>query len=112
MSQPNTGGSSRPTMTAAVDGDLPQIVPPEERGGPLDKAGLSWAIFEFARNPYYLLVIIYIFAPYLSRDVVGADAIASGMFDDLPADKVVAAANAHGQAFVAGVTKWGGWPPH
>jgi UMF1 family MFS transporter len=32
---------------------------------------LSWAIFEWARNPYVLLVTIYLFAPYFSKTVVG-----------------------------------------
>ncbi len=31
----------------------------------------SWAIFEWARNPYVILVTIYIFAPYFSNTVVG-----------------------------------------
>ncbi len=101
----NTG---RPAITASVDGDMPTIVPPHERGGPFGKAGVGWAIFEFARNPYYLLIVIYIFAPYLARDVVAANAISDGMFADLPDDKVQQAALAHGQAFVAGVTKWAG----
>ena len=32
---------------------------------------ISWAVFEWARNPYVLLVTIYLFAPYFSRVVVG-----------------------------------------
>ena len=102
------GKGGRPAMASAVDGDLPAVLPPEERGSAWGKSGTAWAIFEFARNPYYILVIIYIFAPYLSRDVVGHDALLSGMFDHLPEDQRLAAANAHGQAFVAGVTKWAG----
>jgi UMF1 family MFS transporter len=31
----------------------------------------SWALFEWARNPYVILVTIYIFAPYFSTTVVG-----------------------------------------
>jgi UMF1 family MFS transporter len=31
----------------------------------------SWALFEWARNPYVLLVTIYLFAPYFSKTVVG-----------------------------------------
>lgn len=31
----------------------------------------SWAIFEWARNPYVILITIYIFAPYFSNTVVG-----------------------------------------
>ena len=32
---------------------------------------ISWALYEWARNPYYILVTIYVFAPYFSRVVVG-----------------------------------------
>ena len=32
-------------------------------GGALGRTGFSWAIFELARNPYYILIVIYIFAP-------------------------------------------------
>ncbi|PKP76783.1 MAG: MFS transporter [Alphaproteobacteria bacterium HGW-Alphaproteobacteria-3] len=35
------------------------------------KGQISWAVFEWARNPYVLLVTIYIFAPYFSNVVVG-----------------------------------------
>jgi len=31
----------------------------------------SWAVFEGARNPYVILVTIYIFAPYFSTTIVG-----------------------------------------
>ena len=31
----------------------------------------SWALFECARNPYYILIVIYIFGPYFSATVVG-----------------------------------------
>lgn len=31
----------------------------------------SWAIFEWARNPYVILITIYIFSPYFSNNVVG-----------------------------------------
>ena len=31
----------------------------------------SWAIFEWARNPYVILITIYIFAPYFTSTVVG-----------------------------------------
>lgn len=32
---------------------------------------VSWALYEWARNPYYILVIIYIFSPYFVNVVVG-----------------------------------------
>jgi UMF1 family MFS transporter len=42
-------------------------------GGPIaNRLGqLSWAMFEWARIPYVLLVTIYLFAPYFATTVVG-----------------------------------------
>jgi len=41
-------------------------------GEPADEKGqFSWALFEWARNPYVILITIYIFAPYFSGQVVG-----------------------------------------
>ncbi len=37
--------------------------------GPL--ACFSWALFEWARNPYPILIAIYVFTPYFSRSIVG-----------------------------------------
>ena len=65
-------------------------------------------MFEWARNPYYILIVIYIFAPYFARDIIGADLLASGRLDALPAEEALATANAHGQATIASVTKWAG----
>jgi len=77
-------------------------------GGPLDRAGFAWAVFEWARNPYYLMVVIYIFAPYFARDIIGADLIASGTLDHLDPEVAQNTANAQGQATIASVTKWAG----
>ena len=40
-------------------------------GGPLGKKGIGWAIFEFARNPYYNAVVISAFAAYFAAEVIG-----------------------------------------
>lgn len=40
-------------------------------GGALGRKGLGWALFEWARNPYYNVVVIYIFTPYFSAYVIG-----------------------------------------
>ena len=42
-----------------------------QTGGVWALPGFSWALFEFARNPYYLLVVIYLFPPYFAKAVVG-----------------------------------------
>jgi UMF1 family MFS transporter len=40
-------------------------------GGAWAPAGFSWSLFEFARNPYYMLVVIYVFTPYFAENVAG-----------------------------------------
>jgi UMF1 family MFS transporter len=37
----------------------------------IDRSGWSWAIFEWARNPYIILCIIYVLGPYIATTVVG-----------------------------------------
>ena len=77
-------------------------------GGALGKTGFAWAIFEWARNPYYILIVIYIFAPYFARDIMGADILASGALEGLDPETATRTANAQGQAAIASVTKWAG----
>ncbi|MXP32578.1 hypothetical protein GRI94_12175 [Erythrobacter jejuensis] len=83
--------------------------PTSGEGGALDKTGFAWAVFEWARNPYYILVVIYIFAPYFARDIIGADFLASGALNGLEPDEALKTANAKGQATIASVTKWAGF---
>lgn len=37
----------------------------------MSRGAVSWALFEWARNPYVILCLIYLFAPYLSATVIG-----------------------------------------
>ncbi len=96
-----------PALAANALANQP-IRPTIGEGGALGRTGLAWAVFEWARNPYYVLIVIYIFAPYFARDIIGADLLASGAVDNLPPDQALAAANAQGQATIASVTKWAG----
>jgi UMF1 family MFS transporter len=57
-------------------------------GGVMAPAGFSWALFEFARNPYYMMIVVYVFPTYFSQVVVG--------------DPVL------GQALIFQATKWAG----
>ena len=57
-------------------------------GGVFAPPGFSWALFEFARNPYFMLIVTYVFPPYFAQFVIG-DPVA-------------------GQAAVAEATKWAG----
>lgn len=43
-------------------------------GKALGIKGLAWAIFEWARNPYYNVIVIYVFTPYFASEVVGGGA--------------------------------------
>jgi len=57
-------------------------------GGAMSPPGLSWALFEFARNPYFMIVVTYVFPAYFAQWIIG-DPVA-------------------GQAAVAEATKWAG----
>lgn len=38
---------------------------------PLSRGAVAWALFEGARNPYVILITIYIFMPYVAASLVG-----------------------------------------
>src|SRR5512147_2293939 len=40
-------------------------------GGAAAPAGISWALFEFARNPFFMLIVTYVFPPYFAAFVIG-----------------------------------------
>lgn len=43
-------------------------------GKALGIKGLAWAVFEWARNPYYNIIVIYVFTPYFASEVAGGGA--------------------------------------
>lgn len=45
----------------------------------------SWALFEWARNPFVLLVTIYLFAPYFANFVVGDGVKGQGLLGEIQA---------------------------
>ena len=49
----------------APAGSARGIAPGE--GGVLGKTGFAWAWFEAARNPYYILIVIYVVRVFLRR---------------------------------------------
>ena len=76
-------------MTDASPAEVSGARPASSRvGGVMQPAGLSWAVFEFARNPYFMLIVTYVFPPYFAQYIVG--------------DPVI------GQATVADATGWAG----
>ena len=44
---------------------------------------VSWAMYEWARNPYVLLITIYIFAPYFTTQVVGDPVRGQAIWGDI-----------------------------
>ena len=47
-----------------------QSGPEEVTGGAFGKKGIGWASFEWARNPYYNIIVIFIFTPYFATTVI------------------------------------------
>jgi len=45
----------------------------------------SWALFEWARNPFVLLITIYLFAPYFSNVVIGDGVRGQALLGDIQA---------------------------
>ena len=39
--------------------------------GRLDRGGVAWSIFEGGRDPFIILIIIYIFMPYVAGTMIG-----------------------------------------
>ena len=59
-------------MSGAAQAEDKPVAPADAAtGGMWAPAGFSWSLFEFARNPYYFLVVIYVFPPYFAAAVVG-----------------------------------------
>ena len=58
-----------------VHGPASVVDPPliSELGGSakLNRGGVAWSIFEGGRDPYVILITIYIFAPYFAKFMVG-----------------------------------------
>lgn len=51
-------------------GDAESGNPADVTGGPFGKKALGWASFEWARNPYYNIIVIFIFTPYFANSVI------------------------------------------
>ena len=49
-------------MSTSAPAEEQAVAPADAaQGGMWSPAGFSWSLFEFARNPYYFLVVIYVF---------------------------------------------------
>src|SRR5438105_361764 len=57
---------------AHVSGASPMASDSDPAQKPVASTGLRcWVLFEWARNPYVLVITIYIYATYFTRDIVG-----------------------------------------
>ncbi len=73
-------------MTDATPADVPGAGPANRRiGGVMQPAGLSWAVFEFARNPYFMLIVTYVFPPYFVQYIVGDPVLGQAIVSDATA---------------------------
>ena len=66
MSDPSALEAHGPAAVA----DVPPVSE-YEGDGKLGKGGAAWSLFEGARNPYVILITIYIFMPYVAATMVG-----------------------------------------
>lgn len=57
-----------PVTDVAEDGRTPAPVGLDQK---LNRGGLSWAIFEGGRDPFVILITIYIFMPYVAGTMIG-----------------------------------------
>jgi len=51
--------------------DLSDVDARASADGRLDRGGLAWSIFEGGRDPFVILITIYIFMPYVAASMVG-----------------------------------------
>ena len=71
MDAVNKGSDAEP-IRVQVPGQASAQLLSADGGEAADGRGqLSWALFEWARNPYVILITIYIFSPYFTSTVVG-----------------------------------------
>jgi UMF1 family MFS transporter len=62
-----TTGTPPGVANVAADASLAEVGDPKG----LSKSALSWILHQGSRDPYVILITIYIFSPYFSRVLVG-----------------------------------------
>lgn len=89
---PGGEASGNPALTAAAEAEgLARLLHAphgisatgDAAASPLGQT--SWAMFEWARNPYVLLITIYLFAPYFANHVVGDGVRGQGLSGEIQA---------------------------
>ena len=73
-------------MTDAIPGARETANKQRQRvGGLMAPAGFSWALFEFGRNPYFMLIVTYVFPPYFAQYIVGDPVLGQATVSDATA---------------------------
>jgi len=73
-------------MTDATTGAREAATKKRQRvGGLMAPAGFSWALFEFGRNPYFMLIVTYVFPPYFAQYIVGDPVLGQATVSDATA---------------------------
>jgi UMF1 family MFS transporter len=65
----DAAGEERPGGLPVTDAADAARAPAKD--GKLDKGGVAWAIFEGGRDPFVILITIYIFMPYVAASMIG-----------------------------------------
>ena len=60
-----------PALRAAADGAGPALLIKDRGLRGLSRGALSWSLYEGVRDPYVIMVVIYLFQPYFATVVVG-----------------------------------------
>ncbi len=66
-----TASSSTEALGPASVVDVPAAEPAPAGSARLNRDGISWAVFEGGRDPYVILITIYIFMPYVAASMIG-----------------------------------------
>lgn len=71
MTEP-TAGESLPAESLGPSSIADEPIEAELGGsGKLNRGGIAWSVFEGARDPYVILMTIFVFMPYVSATMVG-----------------------------------------
>lgn len=85
--EPSGAPASIAAVSAAAVADLARSHTLSATGGPVASraAQVSWAMYDFARTPYVLLITIYIFAPYFANTLASDPVRGQSIWGDIQA---------------------------
>jgi UMF1 family MFS transporter len=71
LTEPTTGESPLPESLGPASVAAEPIAADLGGSATLNRGGISWSVFEGARDPYVILMTIFVFMPYVSASMVG-----------------------------------------